>query len=145
MRFPLILLALVATAVAIAAPAGAKAPIQITIQHETHGCHAWSVGNGKASPAQTLRVHAGTAFTITNNDVMPHTLVQLAGPKVALHVSQTGSMGSMRMGHMGATTQLTLLKPGTYRFTTKPGEDYPGITVKTTGADNVLHLMVVVV
>ena len=137
MRFPVALLALVAAAVAVAAPAGAKAPIQITIQHQTHGCHSWTVGNSAVYPSHTLRVHAGTAFTITNNDVMPQKLVQLAGPRLVLHSSQ--------MGHMGATMTLTLRTPGTYRFTTKPGEDYPGVHVKTIGEDNVLRLMVVVV
>ena len=137
MRFPLVFLALFAATVAIAAPAGAKAPIQIVIRHQVHGCHAWSVANGAFYPTQTVRVHASTSFTIKNDDVMPHTLVQLAGPRVALH--------SQRMGHMGATTQLTLLTPGTYRFTTKPGEDYPGMTgMKTIGEDNVLRLRIVV-
>jgi plastocyanin len=137
MRFPLALLALVAAAVAVAAPAGAKAPIQITISHVTHGCHSWSIGPNAPYPTHTLRVHAGTAFTITNNDVMPHQLVQLAGPRVVFHGAP--------MGHMGASTTLTLRTPGTYRFMTKAGEDYPGIHVKTTGEDNVLRLMVVVV
>ena len=137
MRIPLVFLALVAATVAIAAPAGAKAPVQILIRHQVHGCHAWSVANGAFYPTQTVRVHAGTSFTITNNDVMPHTLVQLAGPRVVLH--------SQRMGHMGAITQLTLRTPGTYRFTTKPGEDYPGMTgMKTIGEDNVLRLKIVV-
>lgn len=138
MRFPLALLAVAAAAIAVAAPAGANAPVQIRIQHQIHGCHAWSVANGAYYPAQTVRVHAGTSFVITDNDVMSHTLVQLAGPRVVLHAP--------RMGHMGAKTELTLLKPGTYRFTTKPGEDYPGMAgMKTIGEDNVLRLMVVVV
>jgi plastocyanin len=136
MRFPLTLLALVAAAIAVAAPAGAKAPIQIQIQHATHGCHTWSVGHNASRALQTVRVHAGTTFTVTNNDVMPHQLVQLAGPKIALHAAT--------MGRMGATTQFALRTPGTYRFTTKAGEDYPGVTVKTTGEDNVLRLTVVV-
>ena len=140
MRFPFVLLALVAAAIAVAAPAGANAPIQVRIQHATHGCHTWSVANNTFAASQKIRVHAGTAFTVTNNDVMPHTLVQLAGPRVALHVQGATHM----MGHMGATTQLTLRTPGTYRFATKAGEDYPGVHVKTIGEDNVLRLTVVV-
>ena len=136
MRRLLVFLALVAAAVAVVAPAGAKAPIQILIQHQLHGCHSWSIANGAFYPAQTVHVRAGTSFVVTNDDVMAHTLVQLAGPKVALHLQ--------RMGHTGATTMLTLTKRGTYRFMTKAGEDYPGIHVKTIGEDNVLRLMVVV-
>jgi plastocyanin len=136
MRFPLSLIALAVAAVVVAGPAGARAPIQIRIQHELHGCHSWSVANDAFSATQKLHARAGATFTVTNNDVMSHTLVQLAGPRVVLHVP--------RMGHMGATMQLTLRTPGTYRFTTKAGEDYPGVHVKTIGEDNVLRLTVVV-
>lgn len=147
MRTPLVLLALVAAAIAVAAPAGAKAPIQIQITHATHGCHTWAVAGKTPYAAQTIRVHAGASFAITNNDVMPHTLVQVSGPKVSLTGSQTGMshMSGMRMGHTGATALLTLRTPGTYRFITKAGEDYPGVKVKTIGEDNVLRLTVVVV
>ncbi len=141
MRFPFVLLALAAAAIAVAAPAGAGAPVQIQIRHAVDGCHTWSVANDAFAATQKLRAHAGTPFTVTNNDVMPHTFVQLAGPRVALHIQGTSHM----MGHMGATTQFTLRTPGTYRFTTRAGEDYPGLTnVKTIGEDNVLRLTVVV-
>jgi plastocyanin len=135
-RFTLSLLALTAVAVAVAVPAGATAPVQIRIQHQMHGCHAWSVANGPFTAVQMLHARAGTSFKVTNNDVMPHTLVQLAGPRVVL--------SHPRMGHVSATTALTLRTPGVYRFTTKAGEDYPGIHVMTMGKDNVLRLTVVV-
>ena len=139
MRSSLAFLVVVVVAAVVAVPAGAKAPIPIRIQHVTHGCHTWSVGTSAANPTQTLRVNAGTSFVIMNNDVMAHRLVQVAGPKVSLHLS------TMMMGHMGAMTTLTLRTHGVYRFITKAGEDYPGIHVKTIGKDNVLRLMVVVV
>jgi plastocyanin len=135
-RFTLSLLALTAVAVAVAVPAGATAPVQIRIQHQVHGCHSWSVANGPSTASQTFHARAGTSFTVTNNDVMPHTLVQLAGPRVLL--------SHPRMGHMSATTALTLRTAGVYRFTTKAGEDYPGIHVMTMGKDNVRRLTVVV-
>jgi hypothetical protein len=46
------------------------------------------------------------------------------------------------MRHMSASVRVTLGKPGTYRFTTKAGEDYPGMSMKTIGEDNVLRLTV---
>ena len=47
------------------------------------------------------------------------------------------------MSKTGATAKVTFTAPGTYVLGTKPGEDYiTGIT--TTGADNVLHMRVVV-
>jgi hypothetical protein len=66
---------------------------------------------------------------------MPHKLIQLAGPKAKLV--------SPAMNHMSARAKIVFVKKGTYRFTTKAGEDYvKGIT--TIGNDNVLRLTVVV-
>jgi hypothetical protein len=39
------------------------------------------------------------------------------------------------MRHMSASVSVRLAKAGAYRFTTKAGEDYPGIHVKTIGED----------
>ena len=137
MKRSLIILAAGIAAIAVVAPAGATTNVSINIRHQTVGCHAWAIGSGPFAAFHSLTVARGTMLTFRNRDVMPHTLVQLAGPRVVLH--------SPRMGHMGAITQLTLRTPGTYRFTTKPGEDYPGMTgMKTIGEDNVLRLKVVV-
>jgi hypothetical protein len=46
------------------------------------------------------------------------------------------------MLHMSATVRVTFGKAGVYKFTTKPGEDYPGMAMKTIGEDNVLRLTV---
>jgi plastocyanin len=128
--------ALLTAMLVLAAPVGAKSSAQIVIRHQMKGCHAWSVGTRAYSASQHVRVSHGTTFTLVNNDVMPHTLVQLAGPKV--------SLGHALLDHMGASTKFTLLKPGTYRFGTKAGEDYKGMNMKTIGEDNVLRMIVVV-
>jgi plastocyanin len=128
--------ALFAAMLALAAPAGAGSTAQIMIRHQTKGCHAWAVDNNAYRATQHVSVARRTTFTIVNNDVMPHTFVQLGGPKIAL--------GHALLGHMGASTKFTLLKPGTYRFGTKAGEDYKGMALKTIGEDNVLRLTVVV-
>jgi hypothetical protein len=68
---------------------------------------------------------------------MPHKLVQLAGPKARLI--------SPAMNHMSAQARIVFAKKGSYRFTTKAGEDYPSMgEMKTIGEDNVLRLNVVV-
>jgi plastocyanin len=128
--------ALLTAILVLAAPAGAGSTAQIVIRHQMKGCHTWAVGNQAYSASQHVRVAHGTTFTLVNNDVMPHTLIQLAGRKVAL--------GHAFMNHMGASTKFTLAKPGTYRFGTKAGEDYKGMAMKTIGEDNVLRLIVVV-
>ena len=137
MRTALIAAAVAIAAGALAASALASPTTTIVIRHQVHGCHAWAVGASAFKPSQSVRVARGTTFALTNDDVMPHTLVQLSGPRV--------SLGQPKLGHMGASTRFTLLRPGTYRFGTKAGEDYPGMgEPETIGKDNVLRLTVVV-
>lgn len=137
MRRTLVLLAAgAAAAAALAAPtAAAPSSLQITIRHQLHGCHAWSVDGGRYLPTQRLTTTPGTILTFADDDVMPHRLVQLAGPKVTLRTPD--------MQRMGATASLQLFAKGRYVFGTKPGEDYMS-GVKTIGADNVLRLVVTV-
>ena len=72
---------------------------------------------------------------------MPHKLVLTSGPAVKIVGSAT--MNHM-MNHMGASVKVIFTKAGTYRFTTKVGEDYKGMAMKTIGEDNVLHLTITV-
>jgi plastocyanin len=107
----------------------------ITISHQTRGCHMWQLGNGTPKPTLSITLKAGTMLRFVNNDVMPHRLVQKAGPKL--------TFAHPNMNHMSATTSAKLVHPGVYRFTTKPGEDYPSMSMmKTIGEDYVLHLTV---
>jgi plastocyanin len=131
----LVLVASLIAATAAAAATGGHA--SLLIRHQVRGCHAWSVDGGAFKTTQTLKVRHGSVLVVTNNDIMPHTLVLTSGPKVRI--------ARPRLGHMGASLALTLARPGTYHFTTKPGEDYPGMDgMKTIGEDNVLRVTVVV-
>jgi len=107
----------------------------LVIRHQQVGCHSWALNGSSYGVSQVAKLAAGGTITVTNNDVMPHTLVQLGGPAARL--------ASPRMAHMGATSTLSFPTAGTYRFTTKAGEDYMA-GIETTGADNVLRLTVVV-
>jgi plastocyanin len=131
----LIALSSLAAALTLATSAGAANPVTVTIRHQLHGCHAWAVANGPFRATQALSLTHGSTLNFVDNDVMPHTLIQLTGSHVAL-------MGS-HMAKMGATAHITFLKPGTYVFGTKAGEDYMK-GVKTIGEDNVLTLTVTV-
>jgi plastocyanin len=115
----------------------AKAPAKstITIRHQMKGCHAWSVNGGLYLATQRTTLARGGTITFIDNDVMPHKLVQTSGPTVRYH-------GSPAMRHMSATVRATFGKAGVYKFTTKPGEDYAGMAMKTIGEDNVLRLTV---
>jgi plastocyanin len=114
----------------------AKAPAKsmIMIRHQLHGCHSWSVNGGPYRVKLETTLARGGSITFTDNDVMPHRLVQTSGPRVRYHDTPA-------MGRMGAAVRVTFLKAGVYQFTTKPGEDYMS-GVKTIGEDNVLRLTV---
>jgi plastocyanin len=129
----LALAALAALILTSAAPANGTATI--TIRHQMRGCHSWSVNSGPFKASQSMSVKAGTVLRFTNNDVMPHKLVQAAGPNMRLTHPNMSKMTS------SATVKLT--QKGVYRFTTKPGEDYAWAgSMKTSGEDNVLRLTV---
>ena len=124
------------TAALTAASALASPPsYQLVIRHQTHGCHAWSLSGGPFKAKEFLRTAPGTQLTIVDDDVMPHALVQLSGPKVTLTTPS--------MHKPGATATTQLFRKGRYVFETKAGEDYTK-GVETTGEDNVLRLVVIV-
>ena len=129
----LALSALAALTVISAAPAGSAATI--AIRHQMRGCHSWSFNSGPFKASLAVTVRAGTVLKFTNNDVMPHKLIQSAGPKVRFTQPNLSKVGS------SATVKLT--QQGVYRFTTKPGEDYSWAgSMKTIGEDHVLLLTV---
>jgi plastocyanin len=108
----------------------------ITIHHQVKGCHAWALGSGAYAAHVDAKLAVGGTITFTDNDVMSHQLIKKSGPTVTYS-------GLHTMKHMGATLKLTFPHAGTYRFTTKAGEDYMK-GVKTIGEDNVLTLTVTV-
>lgn len=127
------LAAAAALAVVSAAPAGNST--SITIRHQTHGCHAWSINSGPFKASLMVTVRQGAVLKVTNNDVMPHKLIQTSGPKLRLTHSN--------MSKVAAFMTVRLTQKGTYHFMTKAGEDYKwASSMETTGEDNVLRLTV---
>lgn len=127
-----------AAALAFAAPASTheNGPVLI-IRHQLRGCHAWTLGTtGVPKVSQSLWLKRGVHLEIGNNDVMPHRLVQTAGPLAALPDGPS-------MKGLGKMIEIRFPKPGVYRFTTKAGEDYSK-GVHTIGADHRLALRVIV-
>ena len=127
---------LVAFALAVAGSALATSnSATITIKHQTRGCHSWSLDGKSWRASQSVTLVPGGTLAVVDNDVMPHALVQVRGPKAVL--------ARAAMKHMGATAFVGFPTKGTYVFTTKAGEDYMS-GVKTIGEDNVLKLVVTV-
>jgi plastocyanin len=114
---------------------GAHGGASVLIRHEMKGCHTWAVSGHAFAARQTLALRRGGTVTFTNNDVMPHVLVQLKGPVATIH--------SAKMNHMGAIATVSVPAKGVYVFTTKAGDDYMK-GIKTVGPDNVLKLTVTV-
>jgi plastocyanin len=138
-KLALALAAVALATVALAAVASAgSAPSHSTllIRHQMRGCHTWSVNGGRFRASQTVTLRRGSSITVTNNDVMPHKLVLKSGPAARF-------VGKPAMSHMGASVKVVFSKAGVYRFTTRAGEDYPGMKgMETIGEDNVLRLTV---
>ena len=124
-----ILIALVVAGSALAAPNNAT----LTIKHQTHGCHSWSFDGKSWHATQSITLVRGAVLAVVDNDVMPHKLIQVSGPRATV----TGLM----MRHMHATAHVAFPAKGTYVFKTRAGEDYM-TGIKTTGEDNVLRLVV---
>jgi hypothetical protein len=137
-----ILTALFATAViagALAAAAIAHGPSSktLTIRHQMRGCHTWAIAGGRFAATQRVSLEEGSTLRVVNNDVMPHRFVQTSGRHVRILRAQ--------MGHMGSSAIVRFNESGTYKFTTKPGEDYPRFQhMKTVGEDYTLRLTVTV-
>jgi len=127
---------LVAFALAAAGSALASSnSATITIKHQTRGCHSWSLDGKTWRASQSVTLVQGGTLAVVDSDVMPHTLIQVSGPKAVL--------ARTTMKHMSATAYVGFPSKGTYVFTTKAGEDYMS-GVKTVGEDNVLKLVVTV-
>jgi hypothetical protein len=147
------MLALLAAASAGALAAGASAAgnsSNLVIRHQLRGCHSWSANGDSYRPSQAITLRRGGSVSITNNDVMPHKLVETSGPavtisrlKVGMGMGMKGTFPPAMLARMGSVSKLTFSKAGVYKFTTKPGEDFM-TGVKTAGEDNVLRLTVTV-
>jgi len=141
---------LVSAGAIMAAGASASGGSTLVIRHQVEGCHSWSASGDAYKATQAIKLQRGASLSVTNNDVMPHKLVETSGPGVkivrlnpGMGMGMKGTFPASMMARMGASSKVTFTKPGVYKFTTKVGEDYLS-GVKTTGEDNVLKLTVTV-
>ncbi len=122
----------------VTSTASAHMPMTLTIRHQMVGCHAWSMSPaGPFKATLSIKVDRDASFVIVNNDMMPHKLVQVSGPKALL--------SKVNMNHIGARGFISFKRAGTYVFRTKAGDDYKWMHgMATKGPDNVLRLKVTV-
>jgi plastocyanin len=144
------LAALVSAGAILATAASASSGSTLVIRHQLKGCHSWSANGDAYKATQAIKLQRGASLSVTNNDVMPHKLIETSGPavkimrlSVGMGMGMKGMLPPAMLARMGSSSKVTFTKPGVYRFTTKPGEDYMS-GVKTVGEDNVLRLTVTV-
>jgi hypothetical protein len=145
------LLALLVSAGALTSGASAAGSgSTLVIRHQLQGCHSWSANGDAYKPTQAIKLHRGASLSVTNNDVMPHKLIETSGLavtftrlKAGMGMGLKGTFAPAMLPRMGSSSKVTFTKPGVYKFTTKAGEDYM-TGVKTVGEDNVLRLTVTV-
>jgi hypothetical protein len=141
---------LVSAGAMMATGASASGGSTLVIRHQVKGCHSWSANGDAYKATQAIKLQRGASLSVTNNDVMPHKLVETSGPAVKISrlavgmgMGMKGTFPPAMMARMGSASKVTFTKPGVYKFTTKAGEDYMS-GVKTTGEDSVLRLTVTV-
>ena len=132
------LVAVIAAVVgASAAVAGGHAPAKsasLSIVHVQKGCHVW-VEDGKQSADLRIPLARGGRLSVLNQDIDGHKLVEVAGPvKLKLPTSM----------QMNGRMILTFPMAGVYQLDTSTFQLKGMPDVRTTGADNVLRLTVVV-
>src|SRR5690349_1091420 len=110
----------VASLLLVASSAAATEPAaHITIRHQDAGCHAWSADGGPFRASLTVTIRRGQSVEFTNDDLMTHRLVEIAGPRLALPEAMVQST----FHHPGGgTVAVRFADPGTYRLRTVDGD-----------------------
>jgi len=116
------------------APATAASPtVRLTIVHVLHGCHAWGTSDSQPlGPARTVTIKRGGKLAIRGNCPMSFSVVQVAGPKLAVQP----------LWQPGTSQVLAFAKRGVYRFQATSTMSSDEMGLQTLGPDNVLVLTV---
>ncbi len=114
---------------------GVRLPNQLSVHivyQAKHG-HIWTV-NGADRAA--VRLRAGGAIVVVNDDLRPHLLMIGGGSKVV-------TFGSPDMNFVGARVKVVFPKPGVYELTTVFGAPYVD-DIKVIGSPSTLRLKLTV-
>jgi hypothetical protein len=136
-RKPL-LLALVASALFVGAPAGgavASPTVRLAIAHVVSHCHVWRTSTKTLGASTKITVKPGTRLVIRSDCPMDFDFAQMKGPRLALGHART---------YAGSTRVITFRKVGTYKLkaTNVQTPEERGLVV--LGEANTLTLTVVV-
>jgi hypothetical protein len=135
---PKLVLALAATVVFLAAPAGgavASPTIRLAIAHVVSHCHVWKTSTKLLGPSTRITVARGTRVVIRSDCPMDFDFAQTKGPRLALGDPRT---------YAGSTRVLSFRKAGIYRLTATNVQTPEERGLVTLGETNTLTLTVVV-
>ncbi|CAB4705259.1 MAG: alcohol dehydrogenase catalytic domain-containing protein [Actinobacteria bacterium] len=107
--------------------------LSVHIVYQPQTAHIWTVNGAKRS---AVKLRAGGALIIVNDDLRPHRLMIGGGSKVVI-------AGSPTMNYVGSRTKLIFPKPGVYQLTTVFGPPYID-DIKVVGAPSTLRLTLTV-
>ena len=111
MRRKHLVVALAATVLSLAAPAGgavASPTVRLAIAHVVSHCHVWRTPTNLLGPSTKVTVKRGTRIVIRSDCPMDFVFVQTRGPRLSLGNPRT---------YAGASRTLTFRKAGVYRLT----------------------------
>jgi hypothetical protein len=138
MRRRPLLIALVATVLSLAAPAGgavASPTVRLAIAHVVSHCHVWKTSTKLLGPSTRITVTRGTRVVIRSDCPMDFDFAQTKGPRLALGDPRT---------YAGSARTLTFRKVGIYRLTATNVQTPEERGLVTLGETNTLTLTVIV-
>ena len=138
MRRKPLLIALAATVLSLAAPAGgavASPTVRLAIAHVVSHCHVWKTSTKLLGPSTRITVARGTRVVIRSDCPMDFDFAQTKGPRLALGDPRT---------YAGSARTLTFRKVGIYRLTATNVQTPEERGLVTLGETNTLTLTVVV-
>ncbi len=138
MRRKPLLIALAATVLSLAAPAGgavASPTVRLAIAHVVSHCHVWKTSTKLLGPSTRITVARGTRVVIRSDCPMDFDFAQTKGPRLALGDPRT---------YAGSARTLTFRKVGIYRLTATNVQTPEERGLVTLGETNTLTLTVIV-
>jgi hypothetical protein len=138
MRRKPLLIALAASVLSLAAPAGgavASPTVRLAIAHVVSHCHVWKTSTKLLGPSTRITVTRGTRVVIRSDCPMDFDFAQTKGPRLALGDPRT---------YAGSARTLTFRKVGIYRLTATNVQTPEERGLVTLGETNTLTLTVIV-
>ena len=122
------MLAVLASAGAIMAT-GASAPARVDARDPPpdSGLPRVVCQRRRLQPTQAIKLKRGAALSITNNDVMPHKLVETSGPavtitrlKIGMAMGVKGPFVPAMLARMGSSSKVTFTSPASTSSRRRP-------------------------